>query len=159
MFDKSLKTLNTVESSVKKFSQKLKIDRTLDDDSLVPNIIDEDELTRPLASSSNTQEILNGTGTKEFLLQKLPQKEAAKYALPNPNSTNTRMHNQPSVRFETNNKIHVIDMKVYDGDGDGNAKHRMNIDGAEIAVEKTEEEDEEEGNDFGRGSSVRSGVR
>ena len=34
LFDKSLKTLNTVESSVKKFSQKLKIDRALNDDNL-----------------------------------------------------------------------------------------------------------------------------
>ena len=67
MFDKSLKTLNTVESSVKKFSQKLKIDRALDDDSLEPNIIDEDELTPPLASSSNTQEIVAGVGQRFFI--------------------------------------------------------------------------------------------
>ena len=34
----------------------------------------------------------NGVGTEEFSVQKLPQKEATKYALPNPKNTRVREH-------------------------------------------------------------------
>ena len=33
------------------------------------------------------------------------------------------MHNQPSVKFETNKKVHVIDTKVYDDDDDGDGDY------------------------------------
>ena len=52
-------------------------------------------------------------------------------------------HNEPFFFWDS---PVLSEVKDGNGDGDGNAKHRMNIDGAEIAVEKTEEEDEEEKN-------------
>ena len=59
----------------------------------------------------------NGVGTEEFSVQKLPQKEATKYALPNPKNTRVREHDQPTVRFDTTVVHHLLKEEVYDREG------------------------------------------